>query len=429
MFRFFTDSKNQQFMRFWWAQLISQFGDRLNQMALIGLIAERANGATSAYSLAKLLSFTIIPVFIVGPIAGVYIDRWDKRKTLFVCDLLRGFLVLAIPFIFFHKPSIIEIYIVVFLIFCFSRFYVPAKMSIVPEIVPAENIMMANSLLTTTGMLAFVMGCALGGFLVDKVGAKAGFIGDAITYLVSALIIMSMKPKFNIDISKVKIIEKGKEILEIEKSFFAEIKEGFLYLISQRQIRFVMNMFFILLSAAGAIYVVIIVFIQRAFNTVTRDLGVLAVLLGAGLFLGALMYGRWGKKVLWSRTIFFSLIAGGLMVIIFATVVQQYPSVALAGALAFLLGVVIGPIFIASNTIIHVASDAKMQGKVFSALEIVIHFAFLVSMLISAWLAERVDVFWILVSVGAIFSIVGIAGIIRYRHGGDLAFLTEKMHS
>ena len=414
-------------MRLWWAQLLSQFGDRLNQMALIGLIAERANG--SAYSLAKLLSFTIIPVFIVGPIAGVFVDRWDKRRTLFVCDIIRGLLVLTIPFLFFHKSSIIEIYIVVFLIFCFSRFYVPAKMSIVPELVPAEHILMANSLMTTTGMLAFVLGCALGGVLVDKIGAKAGFIGDAATYFFSALLIMSMKSKFKIDITKEKIIEKGKEIIELEKSFMGEVKEGLVYLFKQRQLRFVVNMFFILMSAAGAVYTVIIVFIQKSFNSVTRDLGVLAVCLGAGLFIGALLYGKWGKKVLWSRTIFLSLIAGGAMVVVFALLVQQNPNVILAGGLALLLGVVIGPIFIASNTIVHLVSDKKMRGKVFSSLEIVIHFAFLTSMLISSWLAERVDSFWILVSVGAIFTVVGIAGIVRYRHGGDLDFLEKKAHS
>ncbi len=427
MLSFFFDKKNKQFMRLWWAQLISQFGDRLNQMALIGLIAERQPG--SAYSLAKLLSFTIIPVFLVGPIAGVYVDRWDKRKTLFICDLVRGFLVLVIPFFLIGKHSIIETYVIVFLIFCFSRFYVPAKMSIVPEIVPSENILMANSLLTTTGMLAFVFGCAVGGFIVDKVGVKAGFIGDSATYFFSAFLIISMRSKFRIDLRKKNMIDKGKEILAIEKSFFSEIKEGLRYLFSQKQIRFVMNMFFILLSAAGAVYVVIIVFIQKAFNTVTKDLGVLAVCLGAGLFIGAVLYGRWGKKVLWSRTIFLSLIAGGIMVIVFAVMVAQYPNVVMASILAFLLGIVIGPIFIASNTIVHVASDEAMRGKVFSSLEIVIHLAFLTSMLISSWLAERIDAFWILVSVGAIFSIVGISGIIRYRHGGDLAFLTEKMQS
>ncbi len=412
MFHFIRDIKNQHFMRLWWAQLISQFGDRLNQMALIGLIAERQPGST--YRLAILLTFTIIPVFLIGPIAGVYVDRWNKRTTLFICDLIRGLLVLTIPFLFIQKHSIIEIYIVVFLVFCFSRFYIPAKMSIVPEIVPPENILMANSLLTTTGMLAFVLGCALGGFLVDKFGAKAGFIGDAVTYFISALIIMSMKSKIHINLSRQNILNKGREIIQIQKSFLGEIKEGLQYLVSQRSIRFVINMFFILMSAAGAIYVVIIVFIQKSFHSVTKDLGVLAVCLGAGLCLGALLYGRWGKAVLWSRTIFLSLISGGAMIIVFALVVRTYPNVLMAAGLAFLLGIVIGPIFIASNTII---------------LEVVIHFAFLTSMLISSRLAENIDSFWILTAVGAIFTIVGIAGLIRYRHGGDLAFLTEKMHA
>ena len=75
--------QNKSFLSFWLAQLISQFGDRINQMALVGLVAGREFG--SAMELAKLLTFTIIPVFIVGPIAGVYVDRWDRKTTLFVC--------------------------------------------------------------------------------------------------------------------------------------------------------------------------------------------------------------------------------------------------------------------------------------------------------------------------------------------------------
>ncbi|MCR4338073.1 MAG: MFS transporter, partial [Candidatus Omnitrophica bacterium] len=98
MTQFFRDHQNRSFIRVWLAQLISQFGDRLHQMALIGLIAERSPG--SVLGLAKILAFTIIPVFVVGPIAGVFVDRWDKRRTLVVCDIIRGSLVLMIPMIF-----------------------------------------------------------------------------------------------------------------------------------------------------------------------------------------------------------------------------------------------------------------------------------------------------------------------------------------
>jgi len=411
-------------MRLWWAQLISQFGDRLNQMALIGLIAARAPG--SALQLAKLLSFTIIPVFVVGPIAGVFVDRWDRRKTLFICDIIRALLVLAIPLVFIYWKHIVPIYIIVFLMFCFSRFYVPAKMSIIPDLVPEENLLMANSLMTTTGMIAFVLGCALGGFIVDILGAKAGFVGDSITFFVAALFIMSIRKDFHIHLNRKQIKEMvrstSKDIIKMEKSFLSEIKEGIIYLIQHKEIRFVINMLFVLLAAAGSVYVVMIIFIQDAFNSITRDLGLLAVFLGIGLFCGALIYGKWGKKIAWFRIIFLCLVVGGSMMVIFATVVKTNPNIWVAAFLSAALGLVIGPVFIASNTVVHLVSDEKMRGKVFSALEIVIHFAFLVAMLLSSIMAEFIDPLWILVGAGIICILVGILGLIKYRQGGDLAF-------
>ena len=134
--------KNKNFVCFWLGQLVSQFGERINQMALIWLVAARAPG--SALELAKILSFTIIPVFILGPIAAVYVDRWDRRTTMYVCDFLRGVLILTIPFIFLARDSMIPIYVVVFLVFCLGRFYIPAKMSIIPDLVGSEYLLAAN---------------------------------------------------------------------------------------------------------------------------------------------------------------------------------------------------------------------------------------------------------------------------------------------
>ncbi|HNV24395.1 MAG TPA: MFS transporter, partial [Candidatus Omnitrophota bacterium] len=118
--KFLTQSNNRNFQRLWWAQLISQFGDRIHQLALVGLVYERAGGSPT--TLAKILAFTIIPVFLIQPFAGVFVDRWDRRLTLFLCDIFRGFLVLLIPLIFFFWNSLILIYLIVFLVFCFSRF-------------------------------------------------------------------------------------------------------------------------------------------------------------------------------------------------------------------------------------------------------------------------------------------------------------------
>jgi len=260
MIKLLLQNKNKNFQRLWFAQIISQFGDRIHQLALIKLIAERF--ADSPLALAKILAVTIVPVFVVQPFAGAFVDRWNRRVTLFICDAARGLLVLTIPFIFIFWESMIPIYIVVFLAFCFSRFYVPAKMSIIPDLVDEDNLLMANSLVSTTGMIAFVFGCALGGFLVEKFGARNGFIIDAITFFISGIIVFSIDLPIKLRFKNLHLIQKSKEIAQrIKKSIWDEMKEGFSYLINHRDIRFIINMLFVLLSAAGAVYVVLIVFI------------------------------------------------------------------------------------------------------------------------------------------------------------------------
>jgi MFS family permease len=420
---FRANFQNRSFVLFWLAQLVSQFGDRINQMALVGLVAGRQFGSASTMELAKLLAFTIIPVFIVGPIAGVYVDRWDRKMTLFFCDLIRGALILTIPFIFIAQHSMIPIYIIVFLAFCLSRFYVPAKMSIIPEIVPQEQLHVANSLATVTGMIAFVMGALLGGLIVEYGGARGGFLCDAITFFISALLVAFITRDRKKYLAKPdEIVAAGKEMAGAYKNLLHEIMDGVRYIMANRDIRYIINLMMILFMAVGAIYVVIIVFIQSTFGSVTKHLGFLAVGLGAGLFLGSLAYGKWGRKKNNIETIFMCLIMGGVMIAIFAFSVHVFKSIWLAQVLAIILGAVVGPIVISANTVIHKVATTEMQGKVFSAMEFAIHAAFLLMMLASSKLSEFVPHAWILMGVGVVFCGVGVWGMWRCRQKG---FLTE----
>jgi MFS transporter, DHA3 family, macrolide efflux protein len=412
MIHFLMESKNRNFLRLWLAQLISQFGDRITQLALVGLIAERSPG--NAMALAKLLAFTIIPVFIIQPFAGALVDRWDRRTTLFVCDISRGLLILTIPFIFiFNKTVIMPIYIIVFLAFCFSRFYVPAKMSIIPDLVEESKLLQANSLVTTTGMIAFVLGLALGGLLIEQFGARNGFIVDAATFFVSAALLFTMDIPKRLKFNKDKWLDTKALVRQTHRSTLRDIKEGIIYLVNQKEIRFIIMMLFTLLAAAGAIYVVLIVFIQKSFHSVTMDIGFLGVCLGFGLFCGTILYGKWGNRYIWYKTIFFCLGFGGTMLVLFAIYVHYYPNIFAAMFLAIILGLIVGPIFIASNTMTHIFSNEEMRGRVFSALEIVIHFAFLMAMLLSSWLSDFVQEVWILVTVGGIVALIGLWGLIR----------------
>lgn len=425
MSKFVKALKNRDFFCLWLGQLISQLGDRLDQMALIAFIYLRSPG--SSIEIAKMLSFTIVPVFLIGPLAGVYVDRWDRRRTMYICDFLRAALVLTIPMWLFYAKSLAPVYLVIFVVFCVGRFFVPAKLSIIPDLVEKRDLLIANSLVNITGMIAAVLGFGISGILVEWLGAKSGFYLDSLSFLVSGTLIFLIAGKA----AKIKsphfppffkggrtggIWSEGKEIVEvIRKSVFAELKDGMLYFIKNENVRFTAGVIFILWSALGAVYAVLIAFVQNTLQSVTKDLGLLVMFLGIGLFFGSLVYGRFGQRVSAYKIIFISLALSGIMLIIFALGIECYPCLYTAGILAFLLGVFISPIMIASNTIIHNSSDNGMLGKIFSSLEIVMHLGFLLFMFISSLLAEKFSQGLILIAVGYTISIMSIVSLIFFR--------------
>ena len=116
----------------------------------------------------------------------MYVDRWNKQKTMFWSDVLRGFCIVLILPAFYYLNSLIGAYVLIFLSFCVGRFFIPAKMSIVPLLVEEDQIFLANSLVSTTAMIAAVLGLGLGGFIVEKYGIKTAFIVDALTFFISS---------------------------------------------------------------------------------------------------------------------------------------------------------------------------------------------------------------------------------------------------
>lgn len=409
MAKFSEVLRNRNFFLLWLGQIISQIGDRLDQMALIGFITQRSPGKT--LQLAVLLSFTILPVFVIGPIAGVYVDRWDRRKTMYICDFLRGCLVLLIPlYLIDSQKSLLPLYCVVFLLFSVGRFFVPAKLAIVPELVPKEHILLANSLVNTTGMIAAIAGFGVAGIAVSLLGVKGGFYLDAFSFFISSLLVFSIRSSQGRTIGIVKL---GKEIVEvIKKSVLTEIREGLTYLANQKQMRMVLDILFLVWAALGAIYVVAIVFIQETLRSLTLDLGLLVMFLGAGLFGGSLAYGRFGKSDNCFKTIYFSLLASGLSLAAFAMGLGGHPHFYTAALLAFIFGLTVAPIMTATNTLIHSISAENMLGKVFSSIEIVMHLAFLLFMFLGSGLAEFKSIGrqGLLVGVGIVFAFIGLAG-------------------
>jgi len=378
-------------------------------------------GQGGMFRLATLLFFTVIPVFIIGPVAGVYTDRWNRRHTMIWSDIIRGGLVLLIPFILIHTRLVFPIYIIVFFIFSVTRFFLPAKLSIIPDLVPKNDILLANSLITTSRLISTVLGLGLGGFIVDMVGAKTGFYIDSITYFLSASAIVLI----HITIHNVKprqsILTQTRHINQIEKNVFYDISRSIKYIFSHKQIPFALETFFVLMSIAGSISVIFIDFNLKNFITPPQSverlariigfgqLGFIIVFTGAGAFIGTLLFGKWGRQFIKERAISIGFIFSGLFLFLFSYCTEMFKSFWLTSALSFLLGLTLAPVMALANTLLHEVTRDEMRGRVFSTLEIVINLAFLIFMYLSIFLVTYLKF--------PEAHILGIAGIIVCIYG------------
>jgi len=156
---------------------------------------------------------------------------------------------------------------------------------------------------------------------------------------------------------------------------------------------------------------VIIVFVQHAFGTSTRDLGFLGTFLVAGLFIGTMLYGKFGQGVPKRKVVFYSFIASGILITIFAMAVERHPNLFTAGIISALLGAAASPIMISANTLTHEAIPEELRGRIFSSLEVVIHLGFMVAMFAAAYAAKYIERSWVIMIAGAFFYLCGAIGL------------------
>lgn len=180
---------NGSFSALWVGQVISLFGDRVNQIALAALVFD-----VTRSPLAVALTFfsATVPNLILSPIAGAYVDRWNQKQVLVVSDILRASLVLLVPVAILVNVWLA--YPLLFLITTVSIFFRPARASVLPRIVPERDLMAANSAMWVAETLADVVNYPLAGlFVVFLAGSlPLAFWFDAVTYLGSAALLATI---------------------------------------------------------------------------------------------------------------------------------------------------------------------------------------------------------------------------------------------
>ncbi len=372
--------KNGNFLALWIGQIISQFGDRLAQMALIGLYLKQTAGISLSHSvpvMRNLFFFSTLPILLFSPLAGVYVDRWSRKKTLIATDLLRAGLILLIPLLAGYTDGMWSIYGVIFLVFTVTCFFSPAKSAIIPNLVKKRELLAANSLSNITRLIAMIGGVTAGGIIVAWTGTKMSFYLDSLSFLLSGLAILAIRIKEDLppEESKVGIGRVAKELVA-----------GLNFIRKKKRVKFVATSLFILMGASGIGYLLVTVFVTKALNLGTIGLSVLATFLGIGMLAGSLIYGHFGEQIEREK-----VIVGGILVCgVCAVLLGGSKSLFLLSLGVSIIGFIASPIMIAAYTLTQELTPDRIRGRVFSALEVIINSSFLffiwVAGVLGAWL-------------------------------------------
>ncbi len=335
-------------------QIVSILGDRLHHMALVELITtetSRFADPASVFEMSKLALAVTLPSILLGPLAGAYIDRANRKQVLIVTDVLRGIAVLAIPFM---RPALPlwTVYAAVLLLYVANVFFLPARCAIVTEMVPRGHLIKANSLLTLGATAATIVGFGIGGAVAARAGWRIALFIDSATYFVSAAALTLIKTRFAAaepphikPPSGVRIIREAVDEIRLRKGARAGVLAPPF-----------------MVMAGAVVYVLGVAIVERANPEGTMYIGLLAALAGTGMALGSYTTGRLFGDVNRARLI----VMGTLCAILPLTVIGFTDNLLVMGLAVAAAGFAAGPAFVSSETSVQEEAPLRRQATVFA---------------------------------------------------------------
>jgi MFS family permease len=176
---------NRNFRLLYIGQAISQLGDWFNAVAVYALLLDLTGSATAV---AWMMIVQFLPVAVVGPVAGVVVDRVDRRRLMIAADLLRGVLILGLLLVR-RADQVWIAYVVMALTVAASAFFEPARTATIPNITTAEELLPANAIASATWSAMLAIGASVGGLVTAVLGRNVAFAINAASFFWSAFFI------------------------------------------------------------------------------------------------------------------------------------------------------------------------------------------------------------------------------------------------
>jgi predicted MFS family arabinose efflux permease len=348
--------RNRDFRQLWLGQVVSQMGDWFDTIALYTIVLN-LTGSGRAVGLVLVARF--LPSVVMGPASGVIADRFSRRSIMIMSDVVRAGVVLG----FLLVRSVEQlwlVYVLTVIQLVFSTFFEPARTAAIPSIVAPRDLVAANAISSATWSAMLTLGAAIGGLITGWVGTDAAFILDSVTYLLSAVLIMTVRlPK--------RAPQEKKKLTLLSALGLSQTIEGMSY-VKKRPRVFAYLMIKPAWGLGGGILALLAVFGEKVFpvgRSAATGIGVLYAARGIGTAIGPFAARRFGgeTRARMQTAIGISFLIGGLFYIAFA------------GATNFIFAIIVLAIAHTGGSILWVFSTVLLQqtvednfrGRVFAA--------------------------------------------------------------
>jgi MFS family permease len=418
-----TVLRNRPFLFLWLAQASSQVG---GNMVIFGLtiIISTAYASHTAVS-ALLLSF-LMPAILFSALAGVFVDRVDKRHMLLVTNVLRGAAVLAILAV---GNNLIGLYLLMIFVATVTTFFGPAEASMIPFLVPKHQLLAANGLFTLTMNVAFALGFALvGPFMVALASAELLIVVVAALYFLAAAFCWTLPSDPPVSSSAV---TPGQTVADAERAvetMLREFVEGMVYIRDHRNVGWSLSFLGITGALIGVLAVLGPDFAKTTLGLNPKDFGLVVLPIGMGIVTGILVLNSYGRYLPRRRTIEAGMVGLGLLLVLlsFSSQISGFlqeraasNGLAEASRVVSILSLVMGIAFLvgAAYVVVAISSQTQLQeelpedvrGRVFGVLNMIVSIASLAPMIVAGAVADAVGVPAVILVVGSFVCLWGLA--------------------
>ena len=354
-----TPLRHRDFVLLWTAGLISMTG---NWMLLVAVPVTVLTVTGSSTATGAAVAAGLVPRILVAPLAGVYVDRWDRRRALVWANVLQVGLVLPLALV----DDAGDMWIVIgstFAMGCVAQVVSTAENALLPTLVPGGETGRANALNALNNNLSRLAGPAIGGLLAASAGIGAVAVTDAATFLVAAVMISLIGAHRPADRARdgAAATERG------ARRVWMDLRTGLAVIRATRRLRVIFVFLAIISLGEGLMSVMIVVFAQRTLHGGARELGWITAAQAIGGIVGGLLGGVLGDRVpaRWLVGLGTVLLGAGDLVIF--NYPRWYPELWPALALMAAVGVPAALIMAGVLTVLQTSTVDALRGRVFGA--------------------------------------------------------------